>query len=367
MIDAKLFDGDRFTVRILDETADGRTLAPLFHAEAFPGQIELAYLRDPDPIRSWAAEGVALRVFVLSETAAPEHVLGCGSCVVRQVWVGDRQQRVGYLAGLKLLPEWRGKIRFIAALYRWMIETTRPLVDLWYTTILSENQAALRLLARPRPSIPLYVHQGRYRVHLLPALARQRRLPGRGDRLPDGWTLLVGSRACDAVTALAAERDLADSSFSSDGLFALTDASGNTVACLHVIDQRPVKQYQVRRYNGAAAWLRRVPAPVMRGLGLPPFPEPGGTVPLLGAALLLPRIAPPHVDTALALLLEAASGFATGCGATLLGIGAMEASPEDRLLFTRRGIRYTSELFLVDPERDADRRLRDPWLHVAWL
>ncbi|MDI9498395.1 MAG: hypothetical protein QM270_07925 [Bacillota bacterium] len=370
MIDAKRFDQDRFTVRVLDETADGRALAPLFHAEAFPGQIELAYLRDPDPIRSWAAEGVALRVFVLSETASPEHVLGCGTCVVREVWVGGERRRVGYLAGLKLLPEWRGRIRFIAALYRWMIETTRPLVDLWYTTILSENEAALRLLARPRPSIPLYVHQGRYRVHLLPAGAGRRLLPGRRSELPAGWTLVTRNEACVAAAALAAGRDLADVAFPPGGLFALMDAPGRPAACLHVVDQRALKQYRVLRYNGAAAWLQNVPAPLMRGLGLPPFPEPGSTVPLLSGALLLDRNTVLHADVANAILtrlLEAASNFAAGCGATMLGIGAMEDSPEDRLLAGRRGIRYTSELFLVDPERDAGRLLQDPWLHVAWL
>lgn len=230
--------------------------------DGFSGEIAVKYHRSPDPRASLLAEGDDVVIPAVRETASGR-LVGMGACVTRQAWVNGEKVKVGYLTGLKALPEYRRGVPLIPQVYAFLRAQTSD-VGCYYTTILSENTLARRLLERDRPNMPQYRPVADYLTHCFRPSGSRRRPVGRLGT----WTALeLGCLGGASRFNLAGTPKVADHQ-----VRVLRDREGMALAWAAVLDQRATKQYVITSYGGRYGQLAKLPVHLA---GYPRLPKPG--------------------------------------------------------------------------------------------
>lgn len=312
----------------------GPELAAIYDSDdGFDGDIAVRFLRGADPYASLLAEGDAVVVPVLRDAGG--RAVGMGACVVRTAWVNGEQRRVGYLTGMKLVPEVRRSFRLIPQVYELIAAHTRD-VDLFVTTILSSNVAAQRMLERQRPGMPEYRRIGTYTTHSF----RVATPPAPGSWVTPGTLaelLELAARSPSWPANLAAVSTPAG--LTDDSVQIVRDRSGTPLAGCAVWDQRQNKQYVVAGYRGPYARMSRLP---VHWLGWPRLPRIG--VPADSAAISL--LAARDDDPGLIVRLLRSVGWQER-GRDFLLVGAVDGGLHADALRRLRTIEYASILYSV--------------------
>lgn len=190
--------------------------------------------------------------------------VGMGTRAISRAYVNDRETALGYLADLRLLPEYRNGL-LVARAYRFLHELHGDGRARLYTTVIfADNELALRTIASGRAGLPRYHDLG---VMHYPGINLTRRKPEvHGDfRITVGnETLLPSVVAC--LNRNGAQRQFAPVHTVGDfrpggrwvGLkaenFLVATRNGEVVAALAIWDQRPFKQTRILRYDGLYRW-----------------------------------------------------------------------------------------------------------------
>lgn len=269
------FPSDKFEL-VLAEHKDYADLKKIFESGEFEGGIAVQYLRDPNPIASFEREGEKAIILLLIDKLNSKAV-GLGACIIKKVYKNSKIVNMGYLTGLKILPEYQKKILFIPYIYQKLYELTKEQVDFYFTTILKENIEVQRMLEKPRKFMPLYEHFGDYRVYFCKSGIRSVSLAQK-----------VGKKAgARYVTRRCNRRELesfytkqahgVDISLESIVSYDLENAiyyglyeDNVLVACGYVLNQQQYKQYVVKNYGGIYRLISKLPT---RLLGYPSFPR----------------------------------------------------------------------------------------------
>lgn len=325
------FQNDRYTLRFAQE-ADDAGIRAVFAAGSFGGGLSIRFLRDPSPLASFGRDGDA-RIMVLLDNEAGK-LFGVGGAVIRREFVGGQPRRTGYLTGLKILPEYQKRFRYIPQAYQYLYEHTREAVDVYYTTILTGNAAVQKMLEKPRKNMPRYIPLAEYTTYCFAAGGRLREEVTRGDLR--GVDALFASHfsGCDFAPVSRALPGLSDGDF-----FTLRDGGGALLACCAVYDQRAWKQYELRGYGGLYRAASRLPT---RLFGYPRLPKPGSRI-NYGSVLFL------YVkDDDPALGFRFLRGVAALCGGyEMLFLGLSEGHPLSAVFRRLRSVRYGSRLYQV--------------------
>lgn len=269
------FPSDKFEL-VLAESKDFQEIKEIFESGQFDGKIAVQYLRNPSPIDSFAKEGE--KVFLLTLKDKFENKLvGLGACIIRKVYKKGKVVRMGYLAGLKLLPKYHKKIAFFPYIYQKLYDITKDEVDFYFTTILTDNVAAQKMLEKSRKLMPLYEYLGDYRVYFCKAgIKKINWRLGKNHKKGESYSV----RRCDKEEIEAfflKEAQNVDLSLESIDAYDLENAiyyglfkNDIIVACGYVLNQQSYKQYVVRNYSGAYRLLSKFPT---RLLGYPSLPD----------------------------------------------------------------------------------------------
>lgn len=262
------FPNDKFEL-VLAEHSDWPEIRKIYACGEFDGGIAVQYLRDPDPIASFEREGDKVIILMLRDRQADKAV-GFGACIIKRVFKGKKIMNMGYLTGLKLLPEYRGKVLFIPYVYQKLYEQTKDYVDFYFTTILEENTAVQKMLEKPRKLMPLYEYLGDYRVYFCKSgirgflKARNRYIARRCDRHELEAFFAKHSQESDLSLESISSYDLKNAVYY--GLF----EDNVLTACGYVLNQQQYKQYVVKRYGGIYRLISKLPT---RLLGYPALPR----------------------------------------------------------------------------------------------
>lgn len=253
---------ERFRME-LATSEDAEQLASIYDSDdGFQGDISVKFTRYPNPVESLAVEGDDVVVPVVRDGETGQ-LVGMGACVLRDAWVDGEPCRVGYLTGLKALPDFRGWVRIIPQVYGFMRENT-PDVKLYYTTILTENTLARKLLEREHPGMPHYEFVGEYRTHCYrwnrPVVSRNRLRQG---NLQELSALNAKPRNLAAVGVSPGVRD--------DDVWVLSSSHGEPLSWC-TVRVPTLKQYTVTRYGGRYANVAKLP---VHWLGYPRLPGAG--------------------------------------------------------------------------------------------
>lgn len=301
------FPSDRFEL-VLAQRGDWPDIKRIYDSGEFDGGIAVQYLRDPDPIASFEREGDKAVILMLRDRRTNK-AAGFGACIIKKVFKDGKIVNMGYLTGLKLLPEYRKKVFFISYAYQKLYEYTKDYVDFYFSTILKENTAVQKMLEKPRKQMPLYEYLGDYRVYFCKSGIRSFwsekfvfkafgnggswiKALGNGKSgasvfgsgrnrcgcSKSGAKYVVGRCSREEAEAFyarhARETDLSLESVSvydlKNAVFYGLYEDNALAACGYVLNQQHYKQYVVKKYSGIYKLISRLP---MRLLGYPSFPR----------------------------------------------------------------------------------------------
>lgn len=321
---------DRFRIG-LATPEDVEQVAAIYDSDdGFEGDISVKFTRWPNPLESLAADGDDAVVPVVRDGGTGQ-LVGMGACVLRDAWVDGEACRVGYLTGLKALPDFRGWVRIIPQVYDFLREST-PDVELYYTTILTENTLARKLLERERPGMPRYEFVGEYLTHCYrwnrPVVSRN------GLRRGSVKELVALNLEPRNLAAVGVSPGVTD-----DDVWVLDSPDGEPLAWCSARVQT-LKQYTITRYDGRYARLARLP---VHWLGYPKLPTAGtqadyAVIGDLGARDDVPRL--------IRELLQRVGWL--GRERNFLMVGLMRGNPYESALQGIRTINYSSRLYTVD-------------------
>jgi hypothetical protein len=335
--------------------ADDAGLRRLLRENPMPGNIELAFEREPSAFLAASVEGDPHHIIVARE-ARSGRVVGMGSRAVREVFVNGAPCRVGYLSQLRLERGHRGRRQLLAggyALLRALRAADEAPFDL--TSIVADNRAALRLLSAGLPGLPAYRALATF-VTLVMAVKRRRSTTSASLRLERG------SRARMEDVAACLELNRRRSQFGprfsaadllsperSRGLrpedFQLAVRQGRVVGCLAVWNQAAFKQVVVRGYARSLGYVRPWLNAAAPFIGVPRLPALGEALP----HAFVSHVAVDDDDAAVyQALLDGAHADAREGGFSHLLVGFVEGHPFLRLTAHRYSARrYSSILHAV--------------------
>ena len=139
--------------------ADEPALRALMAADSMPGPVQVSFRREPNYFRGTRVQGEHAEVLIC--TTEDGALVGMGSRLRRTAFVNGTVRKIGYLADLRSVPEYRHGT-LLARGYRELAcrHATDPL-PFYLTFILEENRAAQRILTSARVGLPRYRPYGR--------------------------------------------------------------------------------------------------------------------------------------------------------------------------------------------------------------
>lgn len=254
------FQNNRYTLRLAD-SGDNDGIRGIFHSEGFSGGLSVKYLRDPNPFDSFCADGDSAVILVISDNEN-RRIAAVGGAVIRMEYVGGAAEKCAYLTGLKIHPDYRGKISFIAKSYSFLREHIAD-CKYCYTTILDDNSYAVSLLEKRRKNMPVYSYLGHYTTYCFHG--GKRIIPVETDNL-NGFDGLI-ERYFSRMNHVPVYYKC--SGFG-EGHFYSVRENGEIIACCFISNQQATKQYKMLSYGGVYRLISKLPT---RLLGYPEFPK----------------------------------------------------------------------------------------------
>lgn len=241
----------------------------VFESGKFDGDFSIQFLRNPDPLTSMGHDGDRA-VIILMEYVDTREIIAVAGCVIRREYVGAKIKRIGYLTGLKVLPEYQRKVYCITDGYQFIRDSTRADVDLYYTTILSSNTGAVKLLEKKHRNMPTYHYLGDYTTYCIKAGGVSRiRLTGISNEEREN----LYSAALPNLDFAPADTNLYE--LKDENFYALRDSTGQILACCAIYDQQIDKQYVISGYSRKYKLISKIPT---QFFGYPRFPKAGNAL-----------------------------------------------------------------------------------------
>jgi len=140
--------------------ADDPALCRLIAETPMKGRISLSFMREPSYFGALEVEGDTSDIIVARDEQS--RIVAMGNRSFRNLLIDDRPTEVGYLSGLRVAPRYRnGSILYRG--YRYLQDLDRERrVRFYLTTIVEDNESAIRALAGRRKGMPVYHDLGRF-------------------------------------------------------------------------------------------------------------------------------------------------------------------------------------------------------------
>jgi len=342
---------------------DNQGLLQLLRETPMHGQVEVAFMRQPDYFVSSRVQGRQTQVFV---GLIDQRIVCVGTRALRQCWINGQPTAAGYLADLRLAPQQRGG-SLLARSYRFLAQQHADnRAEIYSTVIVAGNTAALTTIAANRKGMPRYtplgkVHTPMLHVNRAPApCLRAGETIGRGDvaSLPEIVTALNAGRM--QFAEVYCEEDFTSGRFAD---FPLSDIfilrrDGEVAGVLGLWSQQRFRQTVICGYNGWLKYLR----PVVNMFRRPALPPAGAALNFAYAAF---RAA---VDkAALKTLLQQVLFEAQRRGHQYITLGLHENDPHLHAVTCLRHTPFAGELFAVTFNKEPDLDHRTPFVEAALL
>lgn len=341
--------------------ADESVVRDILARIATGGDMQLSFRREPDAFG--AAFGARAHDYILARNRRSGETVGLCERVVRDCFVNGEIRALPYLAGLRVVPGFRHRLLVL----RGGFEAVRRLLgaggDIGYsfTSIMSDNDAARRVLGANLKGMPRYEPVGDFSTFALPAGGKETYERAREADLPEISALLLTAAARGQFASAWSADTLRE--YSAAGWLPASDyfvirRAGRIRACAALWDQSARRQVIVAGYS---RWLARGRPFINAGArlaGLPRLPAPGEP---LRCAYLSHVAADAGSPQDLATLLSAARTAARerGLDAVLTGWASTSAFAEV-VRAVPRGREYRSSIYVVrwpdDPSPALDDR-----------
>lgn len=342
----------RFRFELAQES-DEESLRNVLRRTQMQGSIKLAFEREPNYLWGENLGNDRTQVTVVRD-ATTENIVGCSSRSVRRAYVDGHPMDIGYLGGLRGLPEIRGGTllargyRFVRSLH------DAENVPFYITAILSENALAERVLTTARAGLPVYVPLGTYITGLIPLVRFRSKWSSDVVRMNNS-----SFTTSDVVEALNAynrrwqfaphytqsdfEGDNKLRGFSLDDLY-VSSKDGEIVGTIGVWDQHAFKQTVVRSYSKPLAATRPLYNIYATLRSFPYLPAPGSFIRNVYGSFVSVKDDDPKVFRS---LIDAVRADWSGKGYAYLAAGFHEDHPLAGTLVENSARLLKSMLYLV--------------------
>lgn len=266
-----------FEVANLQDSAE---ILEILEEDDFDGRISLVYTRRPDGYSSFMKESGKVHLIVCRDTQYNK-VVAIGVCAIREYFVNGKIEKVGYLLGLRLRKEYRGKFKILVTGYDFIHSITKQEgLYCYITTILNENVYAQKLLEKPRSFMPSYEPMGDYVVHIIKT--RKKRKLGNTFRqvqesdIPRIIEFINNYGKQHQLYPVIREKDIVSGAYPGlriSDFYIMEDFSGEILAAGAVWDQISYKQYVVKKYGGVLNKIYPISC-ILPVFGYPSLPKP---------------------------------------------------------------------------------------------
>jgi len=227
--------------------------------------VRLTYEREPSFFAASAIEGETHKTY-MAEAPDDNSVNAVFSWSTRKRYVEGSPRSIGYLGQLRIQERYGGKIRFPKAgfeICRQALQNSR-LEPYFLTSIIADNDRAIRILTSGLKGIPTYKHIGSMGV--LAVRCKKPVLSKKNDVLTEEQPSLED--IIDFVARASSDYDFAPVWTTEDILsdercpglhqsdFVVIEEAGRIVGCAAIWDQSANKQYVVSGYRSPICYLR---------------------------------------------------------------------------------------------------------------
>ena len=333
---------------------DDHALRELLASMPMQGNIELAFAREPSYFGASGVDGEFVQIVAARDTISKQ-IIGMGSRAISGCYVNGQVTEIGYLSGLRLLPEYRGKAAILARGYRFFRELHEDRRARFYlTTIAADNERAIEVLASQRAGLPVYLPVGRYytltisprRPHsLLNTITIRKANSDDGPRIIEFLNEQGPTRqffpAYDRCEFFDAPRRLIG--LKNDSIL-LAEVDGRLVGTLGLWDQSKFKQSLVCGYSKHV----RMGRPFYNGyaaiFGKPMLPKVGESLNFRYAAIPVIANSDPHIAES---LISSACNILREQSVNFLAAGFHERDPLLPIFRRYSGLEYVTLVYLV--------------------
>jgi hypothetical protein len=339
----------------LSRPQDDEDLKRLYAATPMDGDVRVRLEHDPAVLRQ-ANSLDDLHQTIVCRDRLDGRIIGAGSRHVSTRYVNGQPQPVGYLGGLRCLPEHRSR-GLVARGYSFLKELHQDQrTDFYLTTIAADNDSAQQVLLGGRAGLPHYTRIGQLCTLLCPSRA------GGGRRADDGLAIR-SARADDlpGITELIRQSgpdrqffpeyhadDFQDRQGTLHGLelekILVAHRDGQLAGLLAIWDQSEFRRAVIDGYSARWSWLRPAFNAWAFLRGQPRLPAAGEALGYLTAACPLVAGSQPDV---FAKLLDSALERTKTPRRTALALGLTNDDPLLEVARARRWREYITNIFLV--------------------
>ncbi|NTW14493.1 MAG: hypothetical protein HGA31_05700 [Candidatus Moranbacteria bacterium] len=350
----------RFRFELARES-DEPALRNILRNTSMQGDVSLSFEREPNYLMAERLGNVRTQIVVGRDTVTGD-IVGCGSRSIREAYVDGRSMRIGYLGGLRILPEAQGGSLLVRGyrLFRSLHEDNE--VPFYITSILNGNARAEKALTGARAGLPIYAPLGKMITGLIPLVRfRSRRSTGvvRMAECSHDVSDVVGTinaynRRWQFAPAYS-EDDFRGGvklrGFSAENLYVRSN-DGEILGTIGVWDQHDFKQTVIRSYSGLLTRMRPFYNLYAVSCAIPQLPPVGSFVRNLYGSFASVKDDDPVVFRS---LLDAVRRDWSGKGYSYLTVGFHEAHPLARMLVRQSARVIKSTLYLVHWPDDGQR------------
>lgn len=329
------FQNNRYTLRLAD-ASDNAGIAEIFESESFHGNIDVKFLRNPKPFESFLADGDTAKILVAVDNVK-QRTVAVGGAVIRREYVNGKEEKCAYLTGLKVHPEYRKKLFFIAKAYELLGEYVKD-CNYVYTTVLDGNEAAIKMFEKKHRNMPEYRYLGHYTTYCFHG---GRKTAAVEKNCMEGFDTLVRNHfskqnlvPCDYNYKGFGEKD-----------FYCVRKNGEIIACCFVGNQQGQKQYKMCAYGGILKAVSHIPT---QWFGFPEFPKSGCIINHGVISYLYVK------DNDKKLCRDFLRSVAAESGFSLLLWGAFENHPLAAAMKKMKTVKYGSRLYSVVWDGEAE-------------
>jgi hypothetical protein len=285
----------RFEFALATKADDGELRELLRHI-SMPGNITLAFLREPSFFLAEQAGSAASQVIVCKDRQKGQ-LVGMGSRSIRCVYIDGKPTSVGYLSMLRGIPQARRNIA-LARGYKYLKELHADgAVPYYFTTIMDDNTDAKALLTSGRAGLPVYKPAAHLITYLIPLTKKRGRQKirnevsrGNPDRLPEAVAFLQQWNSRYQFAPVYTPQDMLGQSnllpaFSWENLYVYRK-NGKVLGTLGVWDQQSFKQTAVTAFSRRMEVIRPFYNLFAYVRGIPRLPRAGASINILYAAFM---------------------------------------------------------------------------------
>ena len=144
----------------LAKKSDDQVLNKILRDNEMQGNISIAFQRNPSYFNALRIEGEGNQVMVGRNEQ--NEIIGFGNRSTKKAYINGKIQNIGYLSNLRVIKGYKGK-GYLHNGYNFLKKLHKDKkVYFYYSTIIEDNKAAIKILTSKKPYLPTYYDLGKY-------------------------------------------------------------------------------------------------------------------------------------------------------------------------------------------------------------